>query len=62
MFQEKWLFIDFVSLRLAREEASRYKGKVEVLGDYERQISYLQDEIAILKGEKDILRDRWVWP
>lgn len=43
-------------LRLAREEAARYKRQVEDLGDYERQVRFLQDEIALLRGEKDILQ------
>ncbi|CAK8686405.1 unnamed protein product [Clavelina lepadiformis] len=45
-------------LRLARDEVARYKAQLDLVGDYERQIDRLRDEISLLRSEKDILESR----
>nr|CAB3266515.1 mitochondria-eating protein [Phallusia mammillata] len=45
-------------LRLARDEASRYKLQLDRVGDYERQIDRLKGEISLLRQEREILESR----
>ncbi|XP_076807159.1 mitochondria-eating protein-like isoform X2 [Clavelina lepadiformis] len=47
-------------LRLARDEVARYKAQLDLVGDYERQIDRLRDEISLLRSEKDILESRLI--
>lgn len=49
------------SLRLAREEASRYKLQLDRVGEYERQVDRLKGEISLLRQERDILESRSVF-
>nr|XP_039263821.1 mitochondria-eating protein-like isoform X1 [Styela clava] len=44
-------------LRLSREESKKYKRQVDELGDFERQVRFLRDEISNLRGEKEILQN-----
>ncbi|KAF0042424.1 hypothetical protein F2P81_005956 [Scophthalmus maximus] len=45
-------------LRSAHEQVEIYKRKLESLGDYERQIRLLRDEVSILSTEKAMLQER----
>nr|XP_039263822.1 mitochondria-eating protein-like isoform X2 [Styela clava] len=45
------------NLRLSREESKKYKRQVDELGDFERQVRFLRDEISNLRGEKEILQN-----
>ncbi|XP_035502398.2 mitochondria-eating protein [Scophthalmus maximus] len=47
-------------LRSAHEQVEIYKRKLESLGDYERQIRLLRDEVSILSTEKAMLQERLV--
>jgi len=57
-------------LRLAKDEASRYKLQLDLIGDYERELGILKDDVSILRGERDLLEARypsyyyrdWYWP
>merc|ERR1712002_249530 len=44
-------------LRIARDEASRYKRQLTLIGDYEREIDRLRTEVDILTTEKVIEQD-----
>jgi len=46
-------------LRLAKDEASRYKLQLDLLGDYERELGNLKDDVSILRGERDLLEARY---
>ena len=46
------------SLRIARDEAARYKRQLTLIGDYEREIDRLRTEVDILTTEKVIEQDR----
>lgn len=47
------------SLRSAHEQVEIYKRKLESLGDYERQIRLLRDEVSTLSTEKAMLQERY---
>nr|XP_046248748.1 mitochondria-eating protein [Scatophagus argus] len=47
-------------LRSAREQVEIYKRKLDALGDYERQIRLLRDEVSYLSTEKAMLQERLV--
>ena len=47
----------FIRLRLTRDEASSLRTRVDLVGDYERQVRVLRDEIAILRGERAALEN-----
>ena len=65
-----FFFFSFHSLRLAKDEASRYKLQLDLIGDYERELGILKDDVSILRGERDLLEARypsyyyrdWYWP
>lgn len=44
-------------LRIARDEAARYKRQLTVIGDFEREIDRLRCEVNILRSEKEIEQD-----
>merc|ERR1712136_143222 len=46
-------------LRLAKDEASRYKLQLDLIGDYERELGILKDDVSILRGERDLLEARY---
>ncbi|CAH1267310.1 SPATA18 [Branchiostoma lanceolatum] len=44
-------------LRLTRDESASLRTRVDMIGDYERQVRVLRDEIAILRGERAVLEN-----
>lgn len=44
-------------LRIARNEASRYKRQLDIIGDFEREIDRLRSEVTILRSERVIEED-----
>ncbi|KAM4574168.1 mitochondria-eating protein [Fundulus diaphanus] len=47
-------------LRSANEQVEIYRRKLEALGDYERQMQLLKDEVSYLNSEKAMLQERLV--
>ncbi|KAL4635425.1 mitochondria-eating protein isoform X1 [Arapaima gigas] len=45
-------------LRAACDQADLYKRKLDLLGDYERQVLLLKEEVSFLMAEKSLLQDR----
>jgi len=43
---------------MAKDEAARYKVRLDLMGNYEREMNKLRDEVSILRSEKDLLECR----
>lgn len=56
---EEELILLKTDLRLAKDEASRYKLQLDLIGDYERELGVLKDDVSILRGERDLLEARY---
>uniref|UniRef100_A0A3P8XFX9 Mitochondria-eating protein n=1 Tax=Esox lucius TaxID=8010 RepID=A0A3P8XFX9_ESOLU len=53
-------FILSFRLREAHDQIEIYKRKLVVLGDYEKQVQLLKDEVSFLTAEKSMLQERLV--
>ena len=53
-FSHKFL----LRLRQARDEVARYKAKLDRVGNYEREVRKLRDEVSLLLTEKELLEAR----